>query len=443
MRDRTWSKQRIVRPFSAPSHSRRSIIRGAAAGLGSLALGNSLTGFGAPTLEFAPATFDVSAESALIWVRGRGVLRAGIQFGTDASLGQSRVGQSVDLSPENDFTAVIPLDGLTPGVAWYYRIVDAGTGLPLSDIGRFRTAPTSSAKFSFAWSADMDEAYKPFRLYDVIAAQEPDFFLNLGDTVYADLPARQFWPSLGHYRRKHAAIRDDAHLQKFMRSHATFATWDDHETENDCDGGNANMDVAMRVFREFWPCRSFSSDGLYRRFVWAGVDFLILDTRRFRAPQSSPDGPGKSMLGAVQKEWFLDALRSSAAPFKFIATSVPFHGGGADTWASYATERDEIARFILEHKIRGVVFLTADYHLARDWTSPRTGLKEYMAGPIASFSAYRRTPAARERYQRSGAFHYGDGPNFGFVRVDPLAERADVNFVDAEGRGLFSASISP
>jgi phosphodiesterase/alkaline phosphatase D-like protein len=58
----------------------------------------------------------------------------------------------------------------------------------------------------------------------------------------------------------------------------------------------------------------------------------MLDTRRFRSPQTAQDGPDKTMLGETQKSWLEDKLSTSKAKFKFIVTSVPFQGGGVDTW---------------------------------------------------------------------------------------------------------------
>ena len=59
------------------------------------------------------------------------------------------------------------------------------------------------------------------------------------------------------------------------------------------------------------------------------------------------------------------------------------------------TESNELTRFIREEKITGIIFLTGDYHLARDWSNPKSGLKEFMAGPIASVTHYQYKPDAR------------------------------------------------
>jgi len=430
----------IPRPARLSLHSRRRLFL---QGMGALAVARGPLAHGASTRAVTVAAFEAGPTSALIWVRGPGQMRTRIDFGADASLTQARPGPAVALERGSDYITTTRLDGLAPGQTWYYRAVDPATNAPVSATGRFKTAPAGPQPFTFAFSGDMHEDYKPFRLFDVIGAQDPDFFLMLGDTVYADQPRKQFSPSVSHYRRKHATIRQDEPLQRFLAQHATYAIWDDHEIEDGAHGGHPNIGEALQVFKEYWPVEPVTSDALYRRFAWAGIDFFMLDTRRFRSPQTAADGPDKTMLGAAQKQWLFESLKASAAPFRFIITSGPFHGGGPDSWGGYRTERDEIVRFIREQKLRGIVFLTADYHLARDWTNPGTRLREYMVGPIAQFTHYQKQPAARDRYEKSGTFNYGDGFNFGRFRVDPAAEQARLEFVGADGKTLFSADLKP
>lgn len=407
-----------------------------------LALANVRQADAASSLAFAPAAFDATHDSVLIWVCGDRAARVRVDVGEDATAAPATAGPVVSLTKDTGYCAAIRLTQLAPGKAWKYRVVDAESGKPLSDPGRFKTAPTEAASFTFAFSADMEDSYRPFKLFDVVDGKQPDFFLLLGDTVYADHPKKQFRPSVSHYRHKHAANRKDRHLQQFLARHVTYAIWDDHETENSCHGGNPNIESALQVYKEYWPCQAVNAAALYRQFAWAGVDFFILDTRRFRSPQTMTDAVDKTMLGTAQKSWLMSGLKASTAPFKFVITSVPFHGGGEDTWGVYKTERDELARFIRYEKISGTIFLTGDYHLARDWTNARTGLREFMAGPIASFVHYQRTPSARDRYEKAGTFHYGDGYNFGVWRVDPAAGKAKLEFVGAGGESLFQVELS-
>jgi alkaline phosphatase D len=392
-------------------------------------------------LAFRAAAFDAGPDSVLIWVKGKGAARVRLEFGPDPTSNRFITGPSATLIEETDYCATIRLDQLGPGRTWFYRIVEADSRKPLSEPCQFKTAPVEAVPFSFAFSADMEESYQPFKLFDVIDGKQPDFFLLLGDVIYADHPKTRFFPSVSHYRSKHAANRKDGHLQNFLARYVTYAIWDDHETENNCNSLNPHMREAFQAYKEYWPCNAVNSSALYRQFSWAGIDFFILDTRRFRSEQTLPDGPDKTMLGAAQKDWFKECLKGSTAPFKFIITSVPFHGGGVETWGSYAAERGELVRFIRGEKITGTIFLTADYHLARDWSNAKTGMREYMVGPIASFTHYQHSPAARQRYEKAGTFHYGDGYNFGLWSIDPAAGKARVEFIDAGGRTLFQTEL--
>jgi alkaline phosphatase D len=418
--------------------TRRQFLRLATAS--PLALANIRQAHAAPSLAFLPAAFDATQDSVLIWVGGDEAGRVRVDFGNEAAPTHFTTGPSVTLTKETGYCATIPLTQLAPGKTWTYRILDAASGNFLSEPARFKTAPAGAEPFAFAFSADMEENYQPFKIFDVIDSKQPDFFLHLGDIIYADHPKKSFRPSVSHYRSKHAANRKDRDLQNFLARYVTYAIWDDHETEDNCNILNPHMEDALTVFREYWPCKAVDAAALYRQFTWAGIDFFILDTRRFRSQQQLPDGADKTMLGTAQKSWFKDRLKASTAPFKFIITSVPFHGGGADTWGSYASERGEITRFIRNEKISGAILLTGDYHLARDWTNAKTRLREYMAGPIASFTHYQHNPNARARYEKAGAFHYGDGYNFGLWRIDPAAGKARLEFVDAGGKLCFRRS---
>jgi alkaline phosphatase D len=422
------------------THSRRQFLRLATAA--PFVLADLRQSQAASSLAFSPAAFDATHDSVLVWVRGDGIARVRVDFGTDAPATQLAAGPSVVLAKETDYSAAIPLIQLAPGKTWIYRIVDAASGKPLFEPGRFKTAPIEPTPFTFAFSADMEESYQPFKIFDVIGSKQPDFFLHLGDTVYADHPKQRFSPSVSHYRNKHAANRKDRHLQSFLARHVTYAIWDDHETEDNFNSFHPHIEKALQVFKEYWPCKPADPAALYRQFSWAGVDFFILDTRRFRSEQTMSDGPDKTMLGSDQKSWLKERLKASTAPFKFIITSVPFHGNAVDTWGSYRTERDEIAGFIRGEKIPGTIFLTGDYHLARDLSNAKTGLREYMAGPIASFTQYQFSPESRAYNEKIGNFHYGDGYTFGLWRVDPAAGKASLEFVHVNGESLFQTELT-
>jgi hypothetical protein len=65
-----------------------------------------------------------------------------------------------------------------------------------------------------------------------------------------------------------------------------------------------------------------------------------------------------------------------------------------------------------------------------------------MAGPIASFTNYQFSPESRDRNEKLGKFHYGDGYNFGLWWVDPAAGKASLEFVHVSGKSLFKTELT-
>ena len=280
----------------------------------------------------------------------------------------------------------------------------------------------------------MDAAHQPYAILDHVAAEAPDLFLFVGDTIYADTPRDQAATTLAGYRDKHRENRDDACLQRLLARTAVAAIWDDHEVANDFDGSHFAVAEGRTALREYWPMRTADPTVLYRRLSWGpAADIIILDTRQYRSPNATPDGPRKTMLGRRQKEWLKEELRASRAPFKFVVSSVPFLGPfGVDKWNGFATERDELKRFIGQERIGNVAFLSADMHLAMD-LADRDGLRDFIAGPIGAWPFCRILPR-RGPLRNTERFSLCDTHTYGLITVRPEASPPEVEVQIRDGR---------
>jgi alkaline phosphatase D len=268
-----------------------------------------------------------------------------------------------------------------------------------------------------------------------IRAQQPDFFLHLGDTIYADRngTARQ----LQDFWSKYRANRDDLASQYCFRDTSVYAVWDDHEVADNYLPSNPLAPIGRKAFLDYWPirCPSGESERIFRSFRWGkSAELFILDARQYR------DLKRRSMLGKTQKEWFFDSIAASQATFKFVATSVPMAGGGSDRWDGYPDEREKILHHISSKKIRGVVFLSGDMHYAGITKIPRgNGLKDITAGPLAA-------PLNRVTNGTAGRFEFFLAENFNFAKitVDPKKDPSNalVEFIDQDNRVFHSAKIT-
>lgn len=379
---------------------------------------------------------DVTPDGAMVWLRAEPKSQVFLHYSKESSLGDFSSIGPFPLDGDADCTALIKLEKLEPATTYYYRAAVAGK--QPGYIARFVTAPKpdDAAKVSFCCSGDTRESYKPFTVMNAVRAQHPDFFLHLGDTIYADRGGSAH--QLSEFWAKYRANRDDAATQLCFGESSAYVVWDDHEVVDDYLPGNPLAVIGRKAFLDYWPIRRNPNEPqrIYRSFRWGkALELFLLDTRQYR------DRKHGTMLGKLQKEWLFEEISRSQAIFKFIATSVPMAGGGNDRWDGYPRERSEIVGYIREKKITGVIFLSGDLHCAAITRIPKSsGLRDITAGPLAA-PLNRISNGTARRYE----FFLAENFNFAKITVDPKAEpvHALVEFIDQDNRLFYSTKIKP
>jgi alkaline phosphatase D len=158
-----------------------------------------------------------------------------------------------------DFTVRAKVTNLQPGTHYFYRFV---SGQDFSATGEARTAPpagSTPAQLRFAWFNCQDWSVNHWAAMDLIAAEDLDFMVHVGDYVYETVgaafqlervePAHArielpngvpltvggvYANSLEDYRTLYRTYRSDARLQELHRKFPMIAIWDDHEFSDDC-----------------------------------------------------------------------------------------------------------------------------------------------------------------------------------------------------------------
>lgn len=402
-----------------------------------------------PVFTHGVAAGDVTPFSAVVWTRVDQKTTLTVEVSANPAFpNRATIKRTVATSAGDDFTAKALAAPLVPNKTYYYRW---SRGSTLSEIGTFRTPPLpwTHADVRFTYSADSDgtkvagvPAFNNFEVLDTIRAENADFFVYLGDTIYSDSSHRPApATTLAEYRDAYKLNREYQALRDLLKSTSTYAMWDDHEVYNDYNGetvDDARYANGTKAFLEYMPVLNVrlpdpacEHDPLFRAFRWGkDVDVIIPDERSCRSADvaaaclgdlaptlptavrsafpfslfvtpTPPAGclnaifdPDRTMLGPLQKKALKALLKHSDAKFKFIINEVPiqqYYALPYDRWEGYGAERNEILNFIRDNDIDNVAFLTTDTHanLINDvaidtFADPAPIATEFVTGPIAT-----------------------------------------------------------
>ncbi|MFD7969248.1 alkaline phosphatase D family protein [Streptomyces clavifer] len=373
-----------------PAPDRRAVLRGSLIASAAFAVPASVTAApafalsGRPNAAWGVQVGDVTASSALVWVRADRPARMLVETSSTESFRRARRWHGPLIGARTDFTGTTPLYGLPAGEQVHYRVTLSDphdprrTGKPV--YGTFRTAPAGRRDgVRFLWSGDIagqgwgiNPDIGGYRVYDEMRRLDPDFFLCSGDNIYADgvlepsvtLPDGRIWrnittpekakvaETLDEYRGNFRYNLLDDNVRAFNAQVPSVIQWDDHEVRNNWYPGQILDDVryteknvdllaarSMRAFREYFPAPGHNSsprgaslrgpagEGRMHRVVRHGplLDVFVLDMRSFRnanSPGRQPDDT-TGILGTQQLSWLKRELSRSRAVWKVIAADMP------------------------------------------------------------------------------------------------------------------------
>jgi alkaline phosphatase D len=417
---------------------------------------------------------EVRPTAAIVWARAA---RAGEIVVEVSAAGSAPRRVTRDATEADDLIVRVALEGLSPATRHRYVVSQPGERAE----GEFATAPlpTESARVSFLWSGDLggggfcrllDGGYRIFR---AMARHPVDFFLFVGDTIYADVPCHRpgvvaganfVATTLAEYRARHRYNREDPAFQDFLRRTPVYANWDDHEVKNDFAGPTEPlMPIGRQAFLEYWPIAAAADDPhrMYRSVRWGRLlELFILDTRQYRSDNREPDGPAKTMLGAAQRRWLIDGVAASTATWKVVVSSVPLavptgrperrdswtdvnvFGLAPDNGTGFVRERDAILKALRTRGVKNLVFVAADVHhaeLIRHELTSEWSFHEFIAGPLSA-TLGRPRPLdlrlnSRTLFAQGGVYNYGE------ITIEPA--HLVVRLRDEQGSVLFTYTIGP
>lgn len=405
-----------------------------------------------PALD-AVMSGDVLGSAGVVWGHTDRPARLVVEWSTTPKLESARRVIGPAALPELGGVAQVELTGLPAGQQIFYRARFQDLRDPRVESeprsGRLVTAPKGRVRFAFSGDQvgqgyGIDEARGGMKIFSSIAAREPQFFLHLGDRVYADQPLQpemkmkdgSVWKNLvtpakskvaetlEEFRGQYRYNLLDVGYRDFLARTPMVVQWDDHETRNNWFPGRRldddrrytekSADVlaarAAQACLEFSPVRRSSVDPhrFYRSFTFGPhLEVFVLDARSYRGANSANrqkrPSSATAMLGTAQLDWLKDGLRRSRATWKVLASDLPIGlvvpdgparqegwGNGEGPPLGREHELADLFRSLRAHGVDNVLVLTADVHYAaahhyapdRASTPAALDLWEIVAGPL-------------------------------------------------------------
>lgn len=405
-------------------------------------------------LTHGPVVGGVTDSKASVFVRTDQAANIRLRYGTDPSLNAYQLSETFQTSASDDFTKVIPLNGLSPEATFYINVIVNGVPqLTGPSYPSFATFPPSgsSRNFKFAVLTDFTNTKNlthAVQTFATVAAQNPAFtfiggdFDHRGPRTLAD--KRQMFKDL--YDTSTPFMSDFVPL--ILRNTPIIHQWDDHDAGlNNLDKTYPDWNLSQQTFEEYVPSYPLPlvTPGIWQKFSYAQVDCFVLDCRSQRDPETDTDDFSKSMLdgnnlGATgELQWLKDGLLASTARWKIIFTSVIANPTTKvpDGWGGYQTEWNALRNFINRNGIQGVVLLSGDLHLGAIDNGVQAGFPEMC---VVQPNGNGNCPTADYGTWSEGYFIGCTG--YGLVRILTNPDRLILEVVDEFGNVQLSHTVS-
>lgn len=316
--------------------SRSAFFTVAAASLTACGGGGGGEGVGTYQFPQGVASGDPRESSLVFWSRcvratgASGDISVRLQVSTSAQFFNLLADLPLVASAAYDNTVRAKVTGLPAATPLYYRFL---AGNDVSAVGVGKTAPASTATLAqlrFAWFTCQDWSVNHWAAMNLLAAEDLDFVVHLGDYIYETVgaafqtgaaePAHArislpdgtqladgtvYATTLADYRTLYKTYRGDARLQAIHAKFPMIATWDDHEFSDDCwqdhqTYTNANLQqtarrrAANQAWVEYMPVdfgdvsfdsanAAFNNLRIYRDFRFGTLMHLVMtDERLYR-----------------------------------------------------------------------------------------------------------------------------------------------------------------
>lgn len=233
------------------------------------------------------------------------------------------------------------------------------------------------SKLRLAVASCLNDFYSEhFKIWDVLAKENPEYLLLIGDNVYATRsgPASVIETTPEIIWKRYLDLRLTLPLYFQQKLIPTHAIWDDNDYgKKDADSTFIHKKASQEVFEAFWA-QDLSEDDWTKGHGVGGLlslgdyNFYFMDARSFRSSSKE-----ESHLGLDQTAWLYSKLREEASP-SFIIKGDQFFGGYHKFDSFEGNHPEDFQNFV--NQLRSIptpfIFLSGDRHMSEIMQFPRS-----------------------------------------------------------------------
>ncbi|HEX9658033.1 MAG TPA: alkaline phosphatase D family protein [Bacteroidota bacterium] len=413
------------------------------------------------TLRSGPMVGYSEMTEVMLWVQMTGPAELQYRFWEAGNPQSARTTESQRVTRNSDFIAHTRISGLKEGQHFEYELMLDGRVVARPYPLRFQTQQLwqwrkdppsfSVALGSCAYINDPpdDRPGTPYgsdyEIFTAIAEKSPDLMLWLGDnTYYREID----YTSVDRMKYRNGHTRALPEMQPLLGAAHNYAIWDDHDFGPDNSDRTFSLrEDALDIFKIFWANHTYGTaeiSGIFGRFLWADVEFFLLDDRYHRSPNEMPKDDSKAMFGNDQFAWLKESLSQSKAPFKIIVNGNQILAPASkhEALCNYPGEYHGLIRWIKDQKIEGIVCISGDIH-----STQLTTLRDSLFYPLYDLTSSSLT-AGIYRIEGTPPSFYDETKsvfehNFALLKFDgPRTDRRLVmECYDKKGKVLWSQEI--
>lgn len=267
----------------------------------------------------------------------------------------------------------VEVSGLKTGVDYLFVVNLYNGKSSITEVREFSTLNTSDKNLKFMIASCMSDsyAYVGNLSWPSVLKNDPQFYLLIGDQVYADIygfrylnvaaDERQLW-------QRYVSSRNSLALYRQQKLKPIYALWDDHDYgKNNGDKTYKYKNEAKSIFRNFFPVPNYSNinlgPGVSFSMEMGSQNFYFLDNRYFRDSNENKSG---EHFGQEQTRWFFEQLNSSKQNLGHWIISGDQFFGGYHPFESFEGNHPEKFKLFLDgirKSKKKVVFVSGDRHL--------------------------------------------------------------------------------